>query len=263
MYEQFVANDIALFAISYDPVEELAKFGERFGITYPLLSDEGSVVIRQLGLLNERVFEQHAAAGVPPNEDHYGVSYPGVFVIDERGVVTGKRFYHSYRERETGSGLLEHALGIVSSARGAEASDEGPAVTVRAWLDSPTYAFNQRLHATVHIKIAPGFHIYGQPVPDGYVPVSVEIEPLDGLVVGEPEWPLPREFRLPGLDERFMVYEEALSLAIPLTFLLRPGSGDHVVRMSALYQACTDTDCLPPASIGLELPVRERALRLE
>lgn len=115
-----IKNNIALFAISYDSVEVLAAFAEKHGITYPLLSDEWSKVIRELGLLNEHVFEQHSANGVRRNEAHYGVPYPGTFVLDERGIVVDKRFFQSYRERETGVGVLENALRITSPEHGSD-----------------------------------------------------------------------------------------------------------------------------------------------
>ena len=42
-------------AISYDPPETLKKFADSRGITFPLLSDPGSAIIRRYGLLNETV----------------------------------------------------------------------------------------------------------------------------------------------------------------------------------------------------------------
>ena len=48
----------ALFAISYDSVDVLAGFAREHGISFPLLSDEGSRVIRELGLYNEHLAEQ-------------------------------------------------------------------------------------------------------------------------------------------------------------------------------------------------------------
>ena len=41
-------HGVAIFGISYDSVEILAAFAEKRGITYPLLSDEGSQTIRGL-----------------------------------------------------------------------------------------------------------------------------------------------------------------------------------------------------------------------
>ena len=47
-------------AVSYDPVPILADFAARRSITFPLLSDAGSAVIKQYGILNTTV-----AAGNP------------------------------------------------------------------------------------------------------------------------------------------------------------------------------------------------------
>ena len=53
------AHDVALFAVSYDSVETLGEFSMRNGITYPLLGDAGSHVIRSLGLLDEDLDTHH------------------------------------------------------------------------------------------------------------------------------------------------------------------------------------------------------------
>jgi peroxiredoxin len=41
-----------MYAISYDTREQLRNFADQHGIRYPLLSDVGSVVIKQYGILN-------------------------------------------------------------------------------------------------------------------------------------------------------------------------------------------------------------------
>ena len=73
--------------MSYDAVDVLATFAAKQNITYTLLSDEGSKVIRDLGLLNEHVFEHHAAYGVPKRDHQWGVPYPGVSLLDAQGYV--------------------------------------------------------------------------------------------------------------------------------------------------------------------------------
>ncbi len=247
-------NGIAVFAISYDSVEVLAEFAEKYGITFSLLSDEGSVVIRRLGLLNEQVAEHHAFYGIPWRDDVAGVPYSGVFVLDEQGAVAERRFIDSYRMRETGAGLLEVAFGVESTAHGTEVRAKGEGLGVRAYLDSDTYRTMQRLRLTVELAIAPGLHVYGRPVPDGFIPLSIEVEPFEGLEVGELEGPEPRPFRVEGLGEAFFVYEGAVKVALPLTFTKRVG--DQTVRVAVRYQACTESDCLIPQAVRLALPVQ-------
>jgi hypothetical protein len=252
-------NGIALFAISYDTVDVLAAFAAEHDITYPLLSDESSRVMRELGLINERVQDDHAVYGITPNPRHVDLPYPGVFVLNGDGVITDKRFHDSYRERETGSGLVAQALGIFAEPS-APAVIDGPVLTARAWLDSPTYAWFQRLTLTVELTIAPGFHVYGAPVPDGLVPLSVEIDAIAGLEVGPARWPASRSVELPGLGDQRSVHAGVLHGTVPLTFTAAPGTGDHMIGITVRYQACADAACLMPSSVRFRLPVREAPL---
>lgn len=253
-------NDVAIFAISYDSVEVLAGFAEKHGIAFPLLSDQGSHVMRRLGLLNPRVQEDHAAYGIAPNPRHVDLPYPGVFFLDEQGVVVVKRFHESYRERDAGAGLLARMLGLVAAAPGPEVAVPDDAVHVRAWLDSPTYHMFQRLHLNVEIVVGDGFHVYGDPIPDGYTPLSVDVAPIDGMERGAVHWPAPRRYTIDGLQEKFWVHEGTIRGLLPITFTAAPGAGDHVLRATVAYQACSPAACLPPSALRLELPVKEVAL---
>jgi hypothetical protein len=250
----FACQKIAIFAVSYDTVEVLQNFAAKYGITYPLLSDVGSKVIRALGLLNEQVYEQHAAYGIPKQEHHYGVPYPGVFLLDAQGDVTAKRFQQSYRERETGIGILEQGFGVASSQHGAEVPGQAEGVKVRAYLDSDTYRFFQRLWLTLDLRIEPGLHVYGQPIPEGFIPLAIEIAPIPGLVVGEPQWPAPRLFRIEGLEEEFYIYEGNIKVTLPVT--LTQEGDDQTLQVRVRYQACSHMGCFAPQTITLELPVR-------
>jgi peroxiredoxin Q/BCP len=95
------ATGTQLVAISYDPVEVLARFTERRKITYPLLSDPGSKTIRAYGILNTEA--KGKAEGIP---------YPGTFVLENRGVIRAKLFLDGYRERVSTDELLK-AIGSV------------------------------------------------------------------------------------------------------------------------------------------------------
>ncbi len=260
MFRALTANGVALFGISYDAVSILATFAETHGIGYALLSDAGSLVMRRLGLLNERVQEDHAVYGIVPNSRHANLPYPGVFVLDETGTITQKRFYESYRERDTGAGLIAETLGILDGEHRVEMAVDRDTVRVRAWLDSPTYCAFQRLLLTVELAIAPGFHVYGNPIPPGYMPLSVAVAPIPGLDLRPIRWPSPLPFRLDGIDEKFWVHEGTVRASLPFAFTAPPGGGDHVIRATVRYQTCSASTCHPPTAVELEMRVREAAL---
>jgi peroxiredoxin len=253
-------HGIALFAISYDSVDALRAFADKNGITFPLLADEGSHVIRALGMLDDHLDEHHAQFGGVVREDQRGVCYPGVFLLDEQGVVDQRRFQDNYRLRESAAGLLEHALGIASPAPSPVVEFNHERVHVRAHSDSPTYWRYQRLNIVVELDIAEGCHLYAAPTPEGYVPLSIEVV-ADSAVVGQPVWPASTPFRVPSLDEEFGTYEGTLRVVVPFEFVIQRGEplGDRTVAVTVRYQACTATTCDLPRQATFELLVKERS----
>ena len=75
----------------------LADFARRRDITFPLLSDAGSVTITDYGILNTTVASTSRIRGIP---------FPGTFILDRRAVVTARFFEQNYQERETAASIL-------------------------------------------------------------------------------------------------------------------------------------------------------------
>ena len=92
------AQGINAAAITYDSREVLADFAEAHQISYPLLSDVGSKVIRDFGIFN---------TNIPP--DHkmmYGIPWPGDYLIAPDRTVRDKVFLRSYEHRASASELV-------------------------------------------------------------------------------------------------------------------------------------------------------------
>jgi len=251
------AAGVALFAISYDSVETLAAFGAKHGITYPLLSDEGSHAIQRLSMLDKDLDRHQAEFGRGVRDDQRGVAYPAVLLLDREGTVLRKRIHPNYRIRDTGTGLLEALLDIASPAPHPTDVVDGEIVKIRGSLDSSTYRPYQQLQLTVEVSIRDGWHVYTTPIPAGYVPLGIEVTPFDGLEVGRPSWPVGRKFAIVGIDEDFSALEGAVRVRIPLTVSIMPGRGDLSIGVTVQYQACSETACLAPASAQLDLQISE------
>ncbi len=249
----FEREGVAVFAISYEPVSAMAAFAAKHGITYTLLSDEGSKVIRALGLLNQYVAEQHAYYGIQVQERHQGIPYPGAFVLDANGVIVEKRFEQSYRLRPTAVSLLETAFGGKSSVPPVLVQAGSEELQASLWLGAPAYRPYQKLRLEFEIRIAQGLHVYVEPIPEGYTPLTVEVDLLEGMETGEPELPDPHPFEVEGLDEQFYVYEGTVRGALPL--VLTKNLGEVGLRVTLSYQACSDALCYPPAELAVELPI--------
>ena len=76
--------------MTFDPVSVHAAFAEREGIAYPLLSDEGSAIIRAFDVLDENY---------PPGSHFHGVARHAAFVVDAKGVITHRFAAAGYGDR--------------------------------------------------------------------------------------------------------------------------------------------------------------------
>jgi len=81
---------LGVAAISYDSIGALKSFADRQHITYPLLSDPDSKIIRAFDILNETT---------KPGTLTYGIPYPGIYVVDAQGKVLSKYFEDDYKDR--------------------------------------------------------------------------------------------------------------------------------------------------------------------
>lgn len=180
--------------------------------------------------------------------------YPGSFVLDEDGVIIEKRFEQSYRVRPQAADLLETAFGTEIGDAAASDRTNNDEIGVTAWLNNATYRPWQQLRLQFGIQIGDGLHIYGQPIPDGFYALEVSISGAEGLETQDLSLPEPHAYKVEGLDEQFMAYEGEIRGSLP--FYITQNAGDLTLEITVSYQACTDTECFPPASLMLKLPLQ-------
>jgi peroxiredoxin len=92
------SKGVNVAAVLYDSRAELERFSHKYGITFPLLSDPESSAIIQLGLLNPNY---------DPSTKYYGVPFPGVFLVNSKGIIVGKLAEENYRDRPLMEDLIE------------------------------------------------------------------------------------------------------------------------------------------------------------
>ncbi len=246
--------DIAVFAISYDPVGVLSDFAVKHGISYPLLSDEGSATIRRLGVLNTQIADDQAYWGKPVAEKHQGLPFPGTFMLDASGAVTEKIFERSHRVRPGGGVLLER-LGETSTGTGPKAWAEAPSVAMVASVDTREYFPNQIIRATVRLALEDGFHVYVPPNPEGFTNLSVTVRGPEGVFVLDHEMPAGHQFEIEGFDETFTVAEGDTEIVVP--FYVLEDLEAVTLGIDVALQACSSSTCLVPTTLSVELDLEE------
>jgi len=99
----FERAGFSIIALTYDSPALQAAFIEANGIEYPMLSDVAARSVQALGILN---------VDYVPGDDHYGIPYPGIFILDESMTIQGKLFLASYAQRVDASEVLALAKSL-------------------------------------------------------------------------------------------------------------------------------------------------------
>jgi hypothetical protein len=251
------AQGINAASITYDSRDILQRFTQAYGIAYPMLSDQGSKVIRAFGILNTNIPEDHPML--------YGIPFPGDYLIAPDGAVLDKLFLPNYEHRPSASQLaLRHAAG--TGVNSVQLKTDVLSATIS--LSTDKCFPGQELGVNLEVHLEPGWHIYGEPLPKNYQPTALEFH---GPLVAEYSMELPaaKPLLLKALAETLPVYEGEIqahgklgikwSPPMPAKFLEPLGPpiepGLHHIEGLLRFQACSDRVCEPPQVLKFQLPL--------
>ncbi len=232
---------LGVAALSYDSIEVLKDFATRKGITYPLLSDPESKIIRAFGLLNEIDY--------PVGNMAYGVPFPGTFVTDAEGVIRTRQFEKTYQERGTAASLLV-ALG--EAATGSVREIRKDPFTLRTSVSNPEVATGRRVTLVLDFTMAPKMHAYAPGV-KGYRPLNLRLAENPLVTLHEVRYPESHPYTFAPLQETVPVFQGSFRVLQDVT-VIGPARGAAPVTQIVLggaldYQVCSDTICYAPASM--------------
>jgi hypothetical protein len=225
-------------------MEILRAFAQRRGITFPMLADPDSVLIRRFGLLNE---------SAAPGSREEGMAHPVALLVDADGTVRDRIQEERYYHRMTTPAVLAR-LGTAAAVEGGREALGHVEVRVAA-TDRAVHPGN-RLTLYADVIPRPGVHVYGPGVAGGYRGLAVSVDPLPFLTVYPARYPAAARLALPWTDEPLIGYTEAVRVAIDVALgtrqemaeVLGAGSGLAITGTVAL-QACDDRVCWAPDAI--------------
>jgi len=234
---------VKLYVLSYDEQDALADFAESGGVTYTMLSDPDSEIITRFGILNTTI----------PEDDHpwYGIPFPGAYAIGADGTILAKVFEHNFAVRPGPEQLLAAALGDEADF-GSEvtAADE---VSVEVALDGDRLPSGVTREIVATFQVPEGQHLYSDPVPDGLVAVSIELDDTPGILSYTPIAPPTFPLTLSGTGDTLQVYDGDVVLRLPVTQNSRNTTKTDEGRFVTVsgrvrWQACDEAECFLPRS---------------
>lgn len=250
-----------MFVVFYEPVEQLRSFADEFDITIPLLSDPESRIITELGILNTTLDESDAP--------FYGIPYPGSYIIDAHGDVMAKFFEQNSLVRTHPQNLLRSAQGLAPGL--SHAPEAAPVAHVEAHVALSAESLRAMLvtDLIVELRVPPGQHLYGAPVPDGLVVTSVVIDDHDVITAQPAYFPPTQEMTLAGTGETLHVYDGNVHIRLPLVYNGRrvapnqDGTYTSEITGTIRWQSCDDHSCHIPRTEQFSLRVDLKAANVQ
>jgi len=225
----------------------LKSFADRQHITYPLLSDTDSRVIRAYNILDETT---------KPGTPTHGIPYPGVYVVDVEGRVVSKYFEDGYQDRVSAADILARLFGApLDAARGAAETKQ---LQITSAASNDIARPGLRIALSLDIELKPGMHVYAPGV-QGYIPIDWRLDEARPAANRHSfEYPPSKMLRLEAIGETVPVYRGHIQIRREITFgqeaVLKPlvtPTGEVIVKGSFRYQACDDRKCYVPEAVPL------------
>jgi hypothetical protein len=244
---------LSVVAVSYDPVETLAKFASARNITFPLLSDKDSTVIRKYRIFNDTM-ERGAR--------FYGVPWPGTFVLDAKRTVSSRFFEERYQERNTAASIVSRQGG---PGAGPSMTAANQHISVNADVSDGVVSPGSRV--TLAFDIAPRRRIHVYAPGAEYQVVDVKVDPQPVLTAHPTVYPPSEIYHFVPLDEKVPVYMKPFRLTQDVTVSASREAQQALRGMDTLtltgkleYQACDDKVCFKPAAVPFKFELKVKPL---
>lgn len=225
----------------------MREFATRQKITYPLLSDPDSAIIRKFGVLNE------TAKGMAA-----GIAYPGFFFIAPDGVLREKFFEANYAERYTANNVIARLFPEL--VEGESSFVSLPHIQLRTIQSDATAGPGSRVTLGVEIKLPERVHVYAPGV-KGYKAIGLVIDTIPEIHPRDAVYPPAKILWLAAIQERVPVFAGSFRILQDVILSTTVTGGEKIsIHGKLKYQACDDKTCYLPAEAPLEWKLESRPL---
>jgi DsbC/DsbD-like thiol-disulfide interchange protein len=166
--------------------------------------------------------------------------------------VADKVFLPSFEDRGTASEVLLKDFGTgVGNAVVEVKGDESDA---RIQLSDSSAFSGQELAVAADFAIKPGWHIYGEPLPKGYVPTAISFD--DAMVAQQSfNFPKPAPIKFVALGETLPAYTGQFKAIGKVLLREKLPAGERKLAGELKFQECNDQICKLPQTVRFEIPL--------
>ena len=134
-----------------------------------------------------------------------------------------------------------------------------PTVTV-APVEPVTVTRGQGGTATLHFRVAPGYHINSNaPKSEFLIPTALKMDAPTDIALTKVSYPAGKDMSFPfAPDEKLNVYTGDFAITMTVRPLHTVQPGKYAIHGDLKYQACDNAACYPPKHLPVEFEVKIR-----
>lgn len=133
-------------------------------------------------------------------------------------------------------------------------------VAPRTYVSLDPAGRGSRFQIAVVLKIRPGFHINAREKSEDYlIATDLRVEAPAGFQLGDVSYPKGALHTFTFSKKPLNVYQETITLRLPVTALANATLGAQHIPLKLRYQACSTEICLPPVTLSLDATVNVAA----
>jgi hypothetical protein len=150
---------------------------------------------------------------------------------------------------------------IVAFHASAQVPNANEVVAPTAYASADPVARNVPFQLAVVLKIRPGFHINAREKSAAYlIATDLKYELPAGFTAGEAIYPKGALHTFAfSKDKPLNVYEDTVTLKLPVTATADAPLGEQHVALKVRYQACSNEVCLPPVTLPVTATINVAA----
>ncbi len=108
--------------------------------------------------------------------------------------------------------------------------------------------------AAVVVAIQPGYHMNSHTPSEAYlIPTTITATPPAGVTLLDTVYPPGKKIKFQFADEPLDVYSGSVTLKLKLKADASAAVGATTIPVVLRYQACSETTCLPPVKVPVEV----------
>jgi hypothetical protein len=157
-----------------------------------------------------------------------------------------------------GTVLLVAVAALPSAPQQVPSPKDVVAPTIYVSLDPVGHGSQFQIAAV--LKIRPGFHINAREKSEDYlIATDLRSDVPAGFQLGEVSYPKGALHSFTFSKKPLNVYEDTITLRVPVTALPSAPLGAQHIPLKLRYQACSTEICLPPVTLALDAAVNVAA----